>query len=93
MWAKLPIRAALSIAIGLMIGAICRRVVVRSELATILTAALYSVVAIGLVESYPEGVVARVVSGGTARGSLWLTLAYEAAIAVTVPLALVVRRK
>ena len=91
-WAKLPIRAGMSLVIGSVIAGVTSPVLVRARLATAVTAAVYAVLAIGLIETYPEGLVARFSSGLTQRGSLWLTLAYEAAILLTIPVALAWRR-
>ena len=91
-WAKVPIRAGLSLVIGSLIAGITSPVVVRNRLVTSVTATLYAAIAIGLVETYPEGLIARLTSGGSRHGSLWLTLAYEAAILLAIPVALAWRK-
>lgn len=80
---KLVFRAVLSLGIGLLIAAfVVRHAQARPVLSAGLAAALYAVIAIALLESHSEGVIAGLSVGS--RTPVMQTLVYELAIALTV---------
>ena len=85
---KFVIRATLSAVIGLLIGfAVAPRALRRPPRAAALAAAAYALIAIALVEWYPDGAVRHIVRPGIHGPSPVQTLLYEATIAATVAVA------
>ena len=83
-WVKHLLRAGLSVGLGMLIGGIVAARVWRAPtVAAAISATLYAVAAIVLIELYPAGVLTQL--GGTGTGLLVRTVLYEVAIVITIP--------